>query len=474
MTAFVFRALGAFRPVFPRSSTWLFFCMVVLGFLCATDMIGISSFCRLFGIDQNGYLSLLHFFRSAGWSVAGLYPVWEKIIFSQANTIMAMGRAVFIGDHTYVPKDGRRMPGVVTLRQNSETQTKPSYFRGHCWGAVAVLVGTIAAPFCLPLVLALHLGQIHIGKTSKKQEDRLTLGTQIVQTAIDIAIRNNLPSILILDAYFPSRAVFQLAASVWSIELKEPLVTLIIRAKKNYAAYFPAEKKDVKHAGRPATYGLKVKVMEMFDHIDFFSKVTCRLYGKTEEVLLLSIDLLWKPTGSLIKFVFAMTSRGPIVLMCSDLTIDPVVALELYCLRMRVEGMIDMLKNLIGAFRYRFWTTKMPLCSRKPKRNKKLTAPAAENIPTVKLCWEAYERFAMMGAIALGLLQMIALKYTDSVWAKFDGFLRTRSRALPSERTVRIVIMKLLITNFHSLAPAAILREIRDWVRLKKRSRKRS
>ena len=140
---------------------------------------------------------------------------------------------------------------------------------------------------------------------------------------------------------------------------------------------------------------------------------------------------------------------------------------------MRVEGMIDMLKNLIGAFRYRFWTTKMPLCSRKPKRNKNLTAPATQNIPTVKLCWEAYERFAMMGAIALGLLQMIALKYTDSVWAQFDGFLRTRSRALPSERTVRIVIMKLLITNFHSLAPAAILREIRDWVRLKKRSRKR-
>ena len=100
MTAFVFRALGAFRPVFPRSSTWLFFCMVVLGFLCATDMIGISSFCRLFGIDQNGYLSLLHFFRSAGWSVAGLYPVWEKIVFSQANHIMAMGRTVFIGDHT--------------------------------------------------------------------------------------------------------------------------------------------------------------------------------------------------------------------------------------------------------------------------------------------------------------------------------------------------------------------------------------
>jgi len=122
--------------------------------------------------------------------------------------------------------------------------------------------------------------------------------------------------------------------------------------------------------------------------------------------------------------------------------------------------MFDMLKNLLGVFRYRFWTKKLAPVSRKPKKNKKLTTPAKENLSTVKICWDAYERFVMLGAIALGLLQMIALKYTDSVWGQFDGFLRTRSRAIPSERTVRIVIANLLVMNFRGIAPTGILRKI--------------
>lgn len=178
--------------------------------------------------------------------------------------------------------------------------------------------------------------------------------------------------------------------------------------------------------------------------------------------MIMASDLLWKPAGSLIRFVFAITSRGPIVLMCSDTTIDPRTALELYCLRTRIESMFDMLKNLIGAFRYRFWTKKMLPESRKPKKNKKLKSPAAENVASIKRCWEAYERFVMMGAISLGLLQIIALKYTSEVWSQFEGFLRTKSRDIPSERTVRYVTMNLLISNFRSLAPSAILRKIRE------------
>jgi len=131
-------------------------------------------------------------------------------------------------------------------------------------------------------------------------------------------------------------------------------------------------------------------------------------------------------------------------------------------LRVRVETMFDMLKNLLGVFRYRFWTKKLAPVSRKPKKNKKLVSPASENLPSVTGCWEAYERFAMLGAITIGLLQMIALKYTESVWSLFDGFLRTRSRAIPSERTVRFVVADLLIRNLRSPAPTAILREILD------------
>ncbi len=195
---------------------------------------------------------------------------------------------------------------------------------------------------------------------------------------------------------------------------------MIIRAKKNCVAYFEAEKPTERKQGRPPKYGEKVKLMELFDYKDGFAKIQCTVYGKVEEVLITSANLLWKPTCTLIRFVLAVNSRGPIVLMCNDLNQEPVAALRLYCARVRIETMFDMLKNLIGAFRYRFWSKRLPRHSKKPKKNETLRKPSQKRIGSVKLCRDAYERFVMLGAVALGLLQLIALKFQGTVWNHFD------------------------------------------------------
>nr|WP_320015519.1 hypothetical protein [uncultured Desulfobacter sp.] len=81
----------------------------------------------------------------------------------------------------------------------------------------------------------------------------------------------------------------------------------------------------------------------------------------------------------------------------------------------------------------------------------------------IRRCFDAYERFVMIGSIALGLLQLIPLKYQNFVWREFQGFLRTKSRSLPSERTVKYVIANLLIVDLFSFAPGAIIREIQKY-----------
>jgi|LGVC01.1.fsa_nt_gb hypothetical protein len=462
MLNYIYMALRSFRGVFSRHSSWLVFSMVVLGFIGATEIVGVTSFCRFWGLGESAYHTFLHFFRCEAWCLAALVGQWSTFVLAQNETVIVEGRAVLLGDHTYVPKDGRRMPGVVTLHQDSETQSKPSYFRGHCLGALSLLVGSLGAPFGLPLALSIHQGLIHIGQENKGKGNVETLGTRIVQMALDFTIRHNLASVLILDAFFPGAAVFNLAHSLWSIELKQPLLTLIIRAKKNCVAYFEAEKHEQKKPGRSLKYGVKVTLMELFDHIHLFSKMQCTVYGKVEDVSIMTINLLWKPTCRMIRFVLAVTSRGPIVLMCSDLNQNPVIAIELYCVRTRVEIMFDMLKNLIGAFKYRFWSKLMPCHSRKPKKNKDLKKPATQALQTVLNCWDAYERFVMLGAISLGLLEMIALKYSNSIWNCYDGYLRTRSRELPSERTVKYVIARLILKDLLTSAPRAIMREIRE------------
>jgi hypothetical protein len=390
---------------------------------------------------------------------------WWRFVLSQNETVTSNGRAILLGDHINVPKDGRQMPCVVTMHQHSETQSKPSYFRGHCWGAVGMLIGSFSSPFCIPLSLGIHQGLVHVNEKDetkkKKKGDETTLGVRIVQMALDFAIKHDLKSVFVLDAFFPGKLVFMLASSVYSIKDRSPLLTLIIRAKKNCVAYFEAEVPEKRLPGHPRKYGEKIKVVDLFDLRDLFKRVECTVYGKVEMVSIGSVDLLWKPTGGLIRFVLAITKRGPIVLMCSDLKQDAVAALQLYCARTRIETMFDMLKNVMGVFQYRFWTKGLPRHSRKPVKNKSLKKPEnVDRMNKVKRCFVAYERFVMIGAIALGLLQLLSLKFEHCIWKAYEGFLRTKSRNLPSERTVKLVVANLISRNYISFAAGAVMHEI--------------
>jgi hypothetical protein len=78
----------------------------------------------------------------------------------------------------------------------------------------------------------------------------------------------------------------------------------------------------------------------------------------------------------------------------------------------------------------------------------------------VQQTWLACERFVMLGCLALGMLQLMALNFQDSIWDAFTAYLRPRSRALPSERTVKAVLAQELLRDFHHVKPSAMMQEI--------------
>jgi hypothetical protein len=388
---------------------------------------------------------------------------WSHLVLSQQVAVTVAGRTVLLGDHTAVVKDARRMPGVVTLYQDSETQSKPTYYRGHYWGVVGVLVGSLTEAFCLPLEARLHQGFAHLSAGKSSPTDRDTQGVMLVQMALDFAQRHDRLSIVVLDAFFAIGAVFELANSVWSMALKQPYLTILTRAKKSYVAYLEPLVPRPKPRGRPKTYGDKIKLKTVFEtYQDQFLQAECQLYGHVEMISYLALNLLWKPIKGPVRFIFAMTSRGPLILMCSDLTMAPLVAIELYCARVRVETMFAMLKGTLGAFAYRFWSKYVPRHSRKPKKNADLKRPQSPHVPAVQQTWLACERFVMLGCLALGMLQLMSLKFHDSIWDSFTAYLRTRSRALPSERTVKEVLAQELLRDFHHVKPSAMMHEIHD------------
>jgi DDE superfamily endonuclease len=459
---YLYHMLGTFRPLFARHTPWVLFSLVVLGLIGTSHMEGLSSLCRFWLLEEADYHRLLHFFHSSAWCLDTLVTHWSHLVLRQQVAVTVQGRAVLLGDHTMVSKDARRMPGVVTLHQDSETQSKPSYFRGHYWGVVGLLVGSLSEAFCLPLEARLHQGFAHLDPApSSSTTDRDTQCVRLVHMALDFVRRHDTPAILVLDAFFAIRTVFGLANSLWSITLQQPSLSILTRAKKSYVAYREPEAPTTRSPGRPRTYGDKITLNEVFKtHHTQFLSASCQVYGRVETVSYLALNLLWKPLKGPLRFLFVITSRGPIVLMCSDLTIDPLMAISLYCARVRIETMFAMLKGVLGTFAYRFWSKYVPRHSRKPRKNTTLQHPQAQHLPAVHRTWAACERFVMLGCIALGMLQLIALKFPGPIWASFTRFLRTRSRTVPSERTVKEVLAQALLQDFHTLKPSALMQEM--------------
>jgi len=457
MLSYIYHAFSTFRFLFSRQRSYILFCFVILGFMGSTDINGISSFCRFFQFATPGYLALLHFFRSNAYDLDAVTHHWQDFVLQSEQVMKYQGRIIVIGDHTSNSKEGRKMPGVKTLCDSSETQSKPSFFRGHMWGALGVLVGSPKEPFCLPMSLRLHQGFLHIipeGISLVKK----TVINRMMLMAMNFANNHNQPILLILDAYFSVSSVFQLANCLLCQFSEKALVNVLTRAKKSYVACCI---NPISFNGTQWKLPERIKLYNVFDLYPFlFTECNAVIYGRNERVKLLSLTLYWPPASTQIRFIFAHTSRGKIVLMSNDLDLSAIDALLLYCLRFRIETMFQMLKSVIGAFSYHFWTEAMPTHSRKAVSNEKLQAPLPENVAACQKAWSCYERFVIFGAIAQGLLQLLALKYKDDIWKRFCGFLRTRSRALPSEQTVKSVMATLISKKDGNINQQAIIMDI--------------
>lgn len=449
MLFYIYHIFQSLRRYFSRETAWLQFCSVILGMMACLEPGGVSSLCRFWGFNEKGYLSLLNFFRARSWNHESVMQGWSRFVLRKAPVIMSGDRLVCLSDHTLNPKDGRRMPGVVSLRQNSETQSKPGYFRGHCWSALSLVLGSSKGYFSLPILARIDQGHEHLKKLSPIEPES-TQTQRPVMMAQDFAKQNFQCVLLVLDAYFGVEPAFAQAAAICD-ETGEPLVHILTKAKRNYVAN--------------TAEGERLKLWDMFDSASEagFQEAECQIYGEKKTVSFLAKNLYWGESQRLIRFIWVKSAVGQIILMASDLEIEPAKAIEFYALRMKIETMFDRLKNLIGAFDYHFWSSGLPKHSRRPKKNADLLLPDAEKPEPVKQCWDAYERFVNLGCLALGALQLISLAFSETIRDEYQGFLRTKPSDIPSERVTRSVLSKHIQNSLGKVNAGATLSMIYEY-----------
>ncbi|NES93075.1 MAG: ankyrin repeat domain-containing protein, partial [Okeania sp. SIO2B9] len=113
------------RPVFSRDATYEWFVILIWGILLCSQHRAVTSDLNAVGLTQNYYTQALHWFHSKGISVQKLSTMWHKWLITHPKVHLLRGQPVYVGDGIKVGKEGKKMPGVKKLHNESENVTKP-------------------------------------------------------------------------------------------------------------------------------------------------------------------------------------------------------------------------------------------------------------------------------------------------------------------------------------------------------------
>ena len=439
MSRYLQQLLQAMRRAFSREAAFGWFVVAFAGFVTRNDTYGVSSIVRALLLLPVCYLPLLHFFHSSAWTAETLMLQWRMWLVKQNVAHLQDDRIILVGDHTKVVKDGRKMPEIETLHQDSETGSKPSYFRGHHWACISLLIKAKDKFFGAPM-----WAEIHRESLGEKRS------TRIVNQAGAMVQSLECSAYLVLDAFFAAGPVF-LASAQYAGQL-----LILTRAKKNIVAYLDPVKKDDPGPGRPRQYGEKLKLMELFDSwADGFETAEALVYGKVESVRYLILDLIWKPVKGKLRFILVESSHGRIILITSDMQMQMQTALDLYCRRVTVETLFDSLKNLLGGMAYHFWSKYLEPSSRRPTRNKKRKMTSSRPDKTENTL-SAIEKFVAVQLVVLGTLQLLACLFGKEIHASARCWLRTPCGEIPSVFVTRNAVANIIRRNLITFG--------KDWI----------
>ena len=432
-----FRCVQHLRVACSRGRTFWWMTLVLAGLSIRADLAGVSSIVRALGLKESCYRRLLYLCHSPGLPVERLRGCWTRLVLQLFSPKRVGGRLVVIGDGLKVAKEGRKMPAVKKLHQSSENNSKAAYIFGHSFQALGLLVaGPLGHLLCVPLASSIHEGVVFSNR------DRRTLLDKFAQ--LFLALSKDLESgvVLVVDAYYASRKILR------------PLLAaghqVLSRVRCNAVAYYLAPKPDQPRRGRPRLYGDKVRLWDLWKKYRIqFQTIPSPVYGETAVTIrYFTIDLLWRPIGQRVRFVLVdHPTRGRVILMSTDRALTALEIIATYSYRFKIELAFKQALYTLGSYGYHFWMMSMQPLSRR-SGNQYLHRTSEDYRRLVRRKLDAYHRYVLLGCIAQGLLQYLALSFRVQVWRSFRSWLRTMNPAQPPSEAVVAQALRNTLPEF--------------------------
>jgi len=417
--------LVALRPAFRRSATFEWFVLLLWGTLLTTQAPAVTSYVNALGLEERYYQQALHWFHSPGFEIDGLCARWSAWLGQHPGCQRLQGHRVYVGDGIKVSKEGRKMPGVKGLHQESEDVSKPEWIRGHYFSALGQLLGAGQALFAVPLILKLHDGIKPVEQGA---------GGTLVDKMADLCLAYMVKgSYAILDAYYASAKVLGPVRAAGSHVISRARITTVAKAAFSRCPQ-PGP-------GRPRVWGSDILLKDLFEPKQHCQQAQVPLYGKRETVYYQCFQFYWDSPDDLVLFVLTQLPNGKrIILISTDIYLTGVQVIEAYGWRFKIEVTFRTLIQVLSGFAYRFWMQSMETAARWPKGLDLADYPQAFQLKVARKV-EAFERFINLNAIAMGILQVLALELPRQVGQNFPGWFRTVPKhGYPSEQMVRRAI----------------------------------
>ena len=456
--------LSGFKPLFSRVGAYAWHVVIVIGLMIRSDKLGLTSVIRDLALRPESYEPMLHFFRSDAWDLERVRSKWAEIVGEKFPLFEKAGHCFLVGDGTKQAKEGRHMPGVKKLAQESETQSKPEYLYGHHWGCAGVLIGKEKSLACVLLSARIHDG---LQATKDWDGSAVSGDSHVVEMIRDgCKAAQSLPkdSLYLLDRYFPT--VPALKELVRQNAANARKVDLIARMKLSAVAYREAPERCPGQRGRKPRKGEKVRLSDLFEteRASFRTK-RIWLYGKKQPVSYYSVDLLWgQGLYRKLRFVLAEYDGKRVIFISTNLSLHPSSIIRFYGYRFRIEGAFRTFKLDLGGMAYHFWTKAAPRLNHFRKKD----APDALSAVTsarergrILKTVRATEMYALLCSISMGILQTLSVEFPLSSFAPFLRYQRTPPKDKPSEANLMVILRSRISLLLASHAQNEIPRLIR-------------
>ncbi len=427
----------ALRPACARQATFEWMRIVLMGLCVRIDLAGVTSLVRALALRPPLYLRLLHCLHSEALKLPALTALWVRFCQARFTPVQVGDALVCLADGLKVPKEGRKMPAVKKLHQESTNNSKPAFIDGHSFQALALLVRTAGG-----LVSSVPLtARIHEGVIDRAGELRRTLLDRLVELFLDLAREMPRRVILVADAFYASAKVI--------LPLLAQGHHLVTRVRRNAVAYRPPAVPRRRRRGRPRRYGRKIHLVRLLRGERGFETAPSPVYDeKNVRIAYGYRDLLWRPVGRLVRFVFVRhPRRGELILLCTDTTLDPLTVIALYGYRFKIEVGFRQAIHALGTYAYHLWMAKMQRRKR-GSGNQDIRKRSRRYKEAVRRKIAAYHRFVQLGCIAQGLLQLLALEHRPTIWERFRSWLRTMNPEQPPSESVVAQALRTTLPEF--------------------------